>query len=186
MATKRIVLGSGKLFVVEATMQAGEYVIPADNVLEVDANILGYIQGGARLEYTPEFYEAKDDLGYVSKKMLTEEEAKLVSGIMTWNGDTLAKLSATARVDLDDDNTPTKRTVKIGGASNYDGTQYVIRFLHEDDIDGDIRVTIIGSNEAGFEVSFAKDAETVVNAEFKAVPNDNEGTLIIYEEEIKA
>ena len=31
-------------------------------------------------------------------------------------------------------------------------------------------------------MAFAKDAETVINAEFKAVPNDADGTLVIFEE----
>lgn len=181
--TKRIVLGSGKLYVAEATATDGVYTIPSDANLETSANQLGLIQGGATLEYTPEFYEAKDDLGQVSKKYLTDEQAILRSGIMTWNGETLAKLCSTATVD----NTVSgKRTVKIGGIDNFTNQQYVIRFVHEDDIDGDIRVTIVGSNESGFEMAFAKDTETVVNAEFKAVPNDADGTLIIYTEEVSA
>lgn len=179
--TKRIVLGSGKLYVVEATAAVdGGYTIPADEVIETSANQIGYIQGGATLEYTPEFYEAKDDLGKVSKKYLTDEQAVLRSGIMTWNGATLAKLSSTASVD---ETVTGKRTVKIGGLDNFDNTQYVIRFVHEDEADGDIRITIVGSNESGFEMAFAKDAETVINAEFKAVPNDASGTLIVYTEE---
>ena len=32
-------------------------------------------------------------------------------------------------------------------------------------------------------MAFAKDAETVIDAEIKALPNDNEGTLIIFQEE---
>ena len=172
----KIVLGSGKLYVI-----AFSDTIPEDTVLEVDNNLLGYIQGRATLSYTPSFYEAKDDLGFVVKKMITEEEAVLKSGVMTWCGETLKKLCSTARVT----STNTERTVKIGGASNYDGAKYVIRFLHEDKVDGDIRITIIGSNEAGFEMAFAKDKETVINAEFKAMPMDNEGTLIEYREEIK-
>ena len=43
---------------------------------------------------------------------------------------------------------------------------------------------IVGQNEAGFTLAFAKDKETVVDAEFKASPMDSEGTLIHYEEEI--
>lgn len=173
---KRIVLGSGKLYVKEF-----EGTIPENEVIETDDNLLGYIQGGATLSYTPTFYEAKDDLGLVSKKFITEEEAILKSGIMTWNSSTLTKLSATARVTEEE----SKRTVKIGGTTNYDGKSYVIRFVHKDKQDGDIRITIVGSNEAGFEFAFAKDKETVINAEFKAQPCDDEGTLIIYEEEIK-
>lgn len=175
----KIVLGSGKLYVVEASKSGSGYTIPADNVLETNENLIGYIQGGATLEYTPEFYEAKDDLGYVSKKYLTNEEAILKSGVMTWSGDTLAKLTSTARVTT----ATGKTTVKIGGIGNYNGKNYVIRFVHEDSEEGDVRITIVGSNESGFELAFAKDAETVINAEFKAVPNDSSGTLIIFEEE---
>lgn len=171
----KIVLGSGKLYVTEFTN-----AIPEDTAIEVESNLIGYIQGGATITYTPTFYEAKDDLGLISKKFLTEEEAILKSGVMTWNGETLAKLCSTARVT----ETSGSRTVKIGGISNYDGKQYVIHFVHEDSTDGDIRVTIVGSNEAGFEIAFAKDAETVINAEFKAQPQDSNGTLILYKEEI--
>lgn len=175
--SNKIVLGSGKLYVAEYSATTG---IPADATLEVEANLLGYIQGGATLTYTPTFYTAEDDLGYVKKKMLTEEEASLKSGVMTWNGNTLAKLCSTATVI--EDSSKKTRTVKIGGIGNYDGKSYVIRFVHEDS-EGDIRITIVGTNEAGFELAFAKDQETVIDAEFKALPSDTNGTLIIFTEE---
>lgn len=172
---ERIVLGSGKLYVDEFTGK-----LPEDAAIEVEAKLLGYIQGGATLSYKPTFYEAKDDLNFVSKKIITDEEAILKSGVMTWNGETLKKLTPTARVTKD--TAKKTRTVKIGGLSNNDGKKYVLHFVHEDKTDGDIRVTIVGSNEAGFELSFAKDKETVINAEFKAQPQDNEGTLILFKE----
>jgi len=173
---EKIVLGSGKLYTKVFTTGA----IPTDALLEVEANLLGLISGGATLEYKPKFYEAKDDLGLASKTILTNEEATLKSGIMTWCGKTLAKLCATARVT----EALGKRAVKIGGTSNQTGEKYVIRFLHEDALDGDIRITIVGNNQAGFSFKFLKDKETIVDAEFKAAPMDNEGTLIIYEEDI--
>ena len=175
---ERIILGSGKLFAV-----LFEDTIPEDSVIEVEDNRLGHIKGGATLEYAPEFYIAKDDLGEVQKSRLTNEEVKLKSGIMTLNGNSIAKLCATARVD---ETKKGKRTVKIGGAGNDDGKMYLIRFLHEDEADGDIRLTIVGRNESGFSMAFAKDAETVVDAEFTAFPNDKEGTLIIYTEDDEA
>lgn len=173
---ERIVLGSGKLYVVEYSG-----TIPTDEIIENDSNLLGLISGGASLTYTPSFYEAKDDLGLVSKKFITDEIAILKSGIMTFDGNTLKKLVSTATVT----ETTTERTLKIGGALNYADTKYVVHFLHEDVIDGDIRVSIVGSNNVGLELAFIKDKESVVNAEFKAVPHDSEGTLIIYKEEIK-
>lgn len=177
-AGDKIVLGSGKLYTAIFTKGA----IPEDKVLETEENLLGLIEGGASLEYKPKFIEVADDLGLVSKTILTEEEATLKSGIMTWCGKTLTKLCSTARIS----EASGKRTVKIGGIGNQDGKQYVIRFVHEDKVDGDIRITIVGNNQAGFKFAFAKDKATIIDAEFKAAPMDKEGTKIIYEEEIPA
>lgn len=177
MATdgEKIVLGSGTLYCMEFTG-----ILPEKTALETEENQLGAILGGASLEYKPKFYEAKDDMGKVTKVIITEEEASLKSGIMTWNGKTLTKLCSTARVT----EAAGVRIVKIGGVGNDNGKKYVLHFVHEDPVDGDIRVTIVGQNQAGFSLAFKKDKETVIDAEFKAQPQDNEGTLIKYEEEI--
>lgn len=177
MDGEKIVLGSGKLYCTEF---AG--TMPEDATIETDANLLGLILGGASLEYKPTFYEAKDDLGLVSEVIITEEEATLKSGIMTWCGNTLKKLCSTARVT----EASGVRTVKIGGVGNDDGKKYVLHFLHEDPVEGDIRVTIVGQNQAGFTLAFTKNKETVIDAQFKAQPQDEEGTLILYKEEIPA
>jgi len=165
-----MILGSGKLYITEFTD-----TIPTDATFEAGANILGYISGGASLEYKPSYYTAKDDLGLVTKTVVTDEEVTLKSGICTLNSATIAKLCSTARVTTADGVT----TVKIGGLDNYDDKQYAIRFVHSS---GKIKVTIVGQNQSGFTLAFAKDKETVVDAEFKAVPHDTEGTLIIYTE----
>lgn len=170
-------LGSGKLYIMEFTGQ-----IPDDQTIETEQNLLGLIKGGATLEYVPSFYKAIDDLGLKSKEIITQEEATLKTGIMTWNAKTLEKLSPTTEIN----ETDSKRTLKIGGIGRNNGKRYLIRFVHPDSVDGDVRVTISGTNQAGFTLSFAKENETVINAEFKAQPLDNEGTLVIYNEEIKA
>lgn len=170
---KKITLGSGKLYAM-----LFDDVLPDKDTITVAENLLGYIQGGATLEYKPTFYEAKDDLGYVQETIITEEEATLKSGIMTWDGNTLAKLSDTARVTEDKDKKT--RTVKIGGIGNMKREKYVLVFHHEDKIDGDIWVIIVGQNQAGFTLAFAKDKETVIDAEFKCLAQDDEGTLIQY------
>ena len=175
---EKITLGSGKLY---ALLYNG--TLPEIETIVVEENRLGYIQGGATLEYKPSFYEAKDDLGYVTKTILTEEEATLKSGIMTFDGGTLNKLCDTARVS--EDKTKGLKTVKIGGAGNQKQESYVILFHHEDKADGDIYVMIVGNNQSGFSLSFAKDKETVIDAEFKARPMDEDGTLIKYIEEIE-
>lgn len=178
-ASKRITLGSGKLYLTEFT---GEEIPDVEEITTAE-NLLGYIQGGATLEYKPTFYEAKDDLGYVIKTIITEEEATLKSGVLTFNGDTLEKLCDTARVTEDAEKK--LRIVKFGGIGNAKRAKYLICFHHEDPIDGDIWVIIVGNNQAGFSLAFAKDKETVIDAEFKALAQDDEGTLIKYIENDK-
>lgn len=182
MDKESIVLGSGFLYCIE--FEGTNKEIPDNEMLETTENLLGYIKGGASIEYKPTFYEAKDDMGMVSKLITTEEEATLKSGIMTWCGKTLERLCSTARVT--DDKANNKRIVKIGGIANSVNKIYVLHFVHKDSKDGDIRITIVGNNQAGFTISFAKENETVIDAEFKAQPMDKEGTLILYEEEIAA
>lgn len=171
-----ITLGSGKLYSIEYTG-----TIPTNTEIEKAENILGYIQKGASLDYKPEFYEAEDDLGIVKKQILTKEEVTFKSGILTWNAETLKRLVATGRVTEDTESAT--RTIKIGGINNNDGKQYIFHFVHEDKKDGNVRITIVGQNTAGFSLAFAKDAETVIDAEIKALPNDDEGTLIIFQED---
>lgn len=179
----KIVLGSGKLYVDAVSATNGVYTIPTDEAIETSAKLLGYIQGGATLEYTPTFYTVKDDLGYVSRRYLTEENVVFRSGILTWNGDVLDKLCSTAQVTT----TAQKRTVKIGGIDNYDNQMYIIRFVHEDAVEGDIRVTVVGNNTAGFELQFQPEQETVLNAEFECVPGvGSAGVLVVYNETIPA
>ena len=176
MDEEKIVLGSGKLYVLEFTG-----IIPDDAVIETTENLLGFISGGASLEYKPKYYEATDDLALVSKTVLTEEEVILKSGILTWSGNTLTKLCATARVT----DWLGKRTVKIGGIGNQDGKKYLIRFKHSDPDDGDMDITIVGNNQSGFSLKYLKDKETVIDAEFKALPMDSDGTKIIFREDIE-
>lgn len=178
---KRIVLGSGTLHVVQFTGASQIADAAAVMALCTNDNILGYISGGASLAYTPTFYTATDDLGYVTKTIITEEEVTLTSGIMTFNGQTLATLSATGRVT--EDPTGHTRTVRIGGIGNASNTQYAIIFHHSDETDGDIYVCIVGNNQAGFTLAFAKDQETVIDAEFRALAQDDDGTLVMYIEQ---
>lgn len=177
--SKRITLGSGKLYCIPFAE-----TLPEVSTICVEGNLLGYIKGGASLEYAPTFYEAKDDLGYVVKTIITEETATLKSGILTFDGNTLNKLCDTGRVTEDTQNK--RRILKIGGIGNAQGNKYILCFHHEDAVDGDIWVLIVGQNQAGFTLAFAKDAETVIDAEFKCLAQDSDGTLIQYIEEIPA
>ncbi len=164
-----ITLGSGKIYLTPYTES-----VPTVETLCEEGNLLGYIKGGASLEYSQETYEEKDDLGYVSKIITTTEEAILKCGLLTWNGNTLKSLIDRCTVT----ESGNKRTVKIGGAANSQGTNYAICFHHEDATDGDLWILIVGRNTAGATLTFAKDAGTVLEPEFKALPQDDDGTLV--------
>lgn len=175
MRTDVITLGSGDLMIKEYTD-----TMPSYSEFDATTDLLGHISGGASIEYKANWYETKDDTGKVVKTIITEEEATLKSGILTWNGNTLEKLCSTARVTEADG----IRTVKIGGVGNHNGKSYALCFHHTDKVDGDIYILIRGVNQAGFSLVFAKDKETVIDAEIKCLPQDNEGTLIQFNEEI--
>lgn len=172
-----ITLGSGDLMIKEFLDE-----MPAYTDFDPATDLLGRIKGGATLEYSGEWYTATDDTGKVSKTIITEEEATLTSGIITWNGNTLAKLCATGRVT--DDAEQGIRIVKIGGIANNDGKSYALCFHHTDKTDGDVWIVIRAVNQGGFSLAFVKDEETVIDAEFTCLPQDDEGTLIQYVEQI--
>lgn len=172
-----ITLGSGIPYIVEYTG-----TMPDVDTICVEENRLGYCKGGAELSYTEETYEEKDDLGYVSKVITTTEEAILKLGLLTWNGDTLQHLADRCTVT----EAAGKRTIHIGGAGNSQGKEWAICFKHEDKKDGNVWVLIRGKNTAGFTLTFAADSGTVAEPEFKALPQDENGTLITVIEEIPA
>lgn len=172
---KTITLGSGKIY-----LAAFVDSMPTVDTLCVADNLLGYIKSGASLEYTQETYEEKDDLGIVSKIITTSEEAILKCGLITWNGNTLKKLIDRCGVT----EAAGKRTTKIGGEGNAQGGYYAICFVHEDKTDGNVWVLIKGLNTAGVTLTFATEEGTLVEPEFKAMPHDDNGTLIEFIEEI--
>lgn len=172
---KTITLGSGKIY-----LQEFSETMPTVETLCVDGNLLGYIKGGAALEYTEETYEESDDLGYVKKIITTSEEAILKCGLLTWNGETLGKLISRCNTT----EAGGKRTTKIGGAGNDQGGYFAICFFHEDKTDGNVWILIKGRNTAGATLTFAADSGTVIEPEFKALPHDDAGTLVEFIEEI--
>lgn len=176
---ERIAIGSGYMYLVRYT--PGE-AIPEAADLEKEENLLGYVKNGATLEYAPEFYSAEDDMGHIKRQQLVKESVTFTTGIMTVNGSVLEKLASTARVTEKDG----VRTVKIGGLKNYSASTYLIRFVHPDETNGDVRITLAGQNTNGFSLAYVPNKETVIDVKYAASPNDQEGTLVIYEEELPA
>lgn len=173
---ENITLGSGKAYIVEYTPGAAL----SHTAICIEDNLLGRIKGGAELTYTEETYEEKDDLGLVTKIITTSEEAILKLGLLTWNGDTLKHLADRCKVT----EASGTRTIHIGGIGNSQGKEWAVCFAHEDKKDGNLWVLIRGRNTAGLTLTFAADAGTVMEPEFKALPQDENGTLITLIEEI--
>lgn len=178
---EKIVLGSGIDYCLEFT---GE--IPADELIETEANRLGAIKGGATLNYKPSTYTEKDDTGKISKTVTTDEEVTYKLGLITFNAKVLDKLASTGKVTEETVGDKKRRTIKIGGVENDNGKKWLHRFVHKDDVDGDVRITIVGTNKSGFSLAFIKDKGTTLEPEITAEPLDKEGHLIIYTEDVIA
>lgn len=176
--TKTITLGSGKPYAMEYSGDA----LPDVETICTEPYLLGYTKGGAALTYTTTDHEERDDLGLVSKVVITAEEALLKLGLLTWNGNCLAKLAD--RCQVTEDTAKGTRTIKLGGAGNAQGKKWVVCFFHEDKKEGNLWVLVVGNNSAGISLTFAQDAGTVVEPEFKALPQDDKGTLVTIVEEI--
>ncbi len=172
----KIPLGSMDFYVTEWTG-----TIPADTELETEKNMIGRTKNGATVNYTANWYTAESDDGKAKKRRLVGESASINYGNITWNGYTLEKLIATARVEEKDG----KRITKVGGVMNDNGKRYLIRGVYHDAVDGDIKITGVGVNTGGWEAVFKPDSETVVTPTFELDPVlDDTGTLLTYEEEI--
>lgn len=169
-------LGSGDLYIMEFTS-----TLPEDGVIEVEANKIGHIKGGATLEYTNEWKVVTDDNGIIIKNFLTKENVVFKSGILAWNGKVLEALSATARVTEPGADQP-YRIVKIGGKKNANGKSYVIHFVHKEGTTIENKITIVGNSRNGFTIAYDPENETVVDAEFTAISQDADGTLVTYKE----
>lgn len=176
---ENITLGSGKAYIAEYDAATG---MPSHTEICKPENLLGHVQGGAELSYTEETHEEKDDLGFVSKIVTISEEAILKLGLLTWNGETLQKLADRCKVTAGDG----IRTIHIGGAGNSQGKEWAVCFAHEDKKDGNLWVLIRGRNNVGLTLTFAVDAGTKLEPEFKALPHDDDGTLITIIEETAA
>lgn len=180
---QKVTLGSGKLYMMIFSGALPETFKELRETMIKDENHAGWIKNGASIEYKPTMTTEKDDLGMIVKEILTEEEATFKSGLFTWNAETLAKLSATARITTETTDDKKYRILRVGGAGNDDGKQYVLLFVHEDPVEGNCYLAVVGRNTAGFTIAFAADSATVIDAEFSCKPQDNNGTLIQFVEE---
>lgn len=173
--TKEIVLGSGALYL--AKYKRGDEVVLA-NFCNTQ-NRIGLIQGGCTLEYKPTTYEVKDDMNVIYKRFITSEEATIKSGILTW--DVKALHSILSNHSYNDTNQI--YTIKLGGLGAREMDEMVVVFEHKKKDGTVIRVGMVATNDAGITLAFQPDKETVVDAEFHSIGCDDQGTLVIIEED---
>ena len=171
--TMYIPVGSGHVY---ATEFSG--TIPADNVIETEANRLGYVEGGGTIEYQPSFAMFRDDLHIVSRTKLTSEECTFKAELLAYSLSDMDKFASTARIAEADGH----RTIKIGGMVNDSGKRWLIRFHHPDAKYGDVRLTVVGTQAGGFTLTYKNDEASKMALEIHAEPSDNEGTLILMDE----
>ena len=87
--TEQMILGSGDLYIAAYTG-----TLPEDETLEVSGNQVGYIKGGASIEYKPEEYTINDDSNTIYKRYVISEEITFKTGVLSWNLETLKTLCA--------------------------------------------------------------------------------------------
>ena len=170
-----IPVGSGYLF-----HDVFSGAIPKDADIETEAHRLGYIEKGGEVDYKPTFKTFKDDFGLIQRNVLTAEEATFKASLVAWSAADFNTFVSTARIT----ETQGHRTIKIGGMGHDDGKVHLFRFVHPDAQYGAVRLTIVGTQTGGFKLNFKPDDSGNMDLEITAQASDNEGTLIVYDEEV--
>lgn len=172
MATKDMLLGSGDLYIV-----AYEGSIPADGTIEASENMIGGIKGGATISYTPTIYSVSDDMRRMKKSLITAEEATFKTGYLSFDLGEIAQIALGSHLETYGG----KSTLAVGGGQTI--TEYLLRFVHTMGNGKKVRVSMIGTPVSGFELAFSPENESVINAEFSAVPMNAQGHLFTIEVE---
>jgi hypothetical protein len=167
MSTNNVTLGSGYIYVME--LPAGG-TVPADSALEVAANQFGYTKGGATLSYETDYQEINDDNGQIKENILSSDKCTFKCGAFMGSAADIVKICPTATSTTASGVT----TVKLGGVANDNNKKYVVRFKHKTE---PLRVTIIGKNTDGFELTFSADDAVTLEPTFTCSAMDATGVL---------
>ena len=171
--TTTVVRGAGKWYIAPWTSGAIDLA-----TLCVEANLIGYTQGGATVTYTPETYTVEDDIGMVRRTFVTKGEATMKTGLLTFDVASLAALQSVGEVTTSSGKTTFKLT---GGKSGL--KKFMIGFVYEGDTANEkISIGMVGSNTNPLELAFAKDKETVVDVEFASESNGVDDTVLLIEQ----
>ena len=171
---EQVILGAGKWYMAEYT--SGE--INLDTVA-AEANLIGYTQGGATIEYTPEIYEIEDDIGMIHRTIMTKAAATMKTGLLTITVDSLSKVLSMGTVSTANG----KTTLKLGGGRS-GLKKYAVVFVYEDfdNPNHKIRVGMIAANTGTLSLAFVKDKESVPEITFTAQSNGVDDTIIVFDE----
>lgn len=173
----KVIIGSCDVFVAEFT---GE--IPEDNIIEDDKNRAGNVKGGAVIEYSVSGNTIEDDKGRLKVNINNKEDVKLKTGMMTWIDRWIQSIIPTARIDTK--TKPGHRIVKVGGLSKQNTKRYLFRHVHTYPDGRKLRVTVTGKNSGTISINFKNEDATTVDAEILAESLDDEGTLIIVDNQM--
>ena len=165
--TTNITLGSGYIYIVELPSNG---TIPGDSSIETTANQFGYTKGGATLAYETECNEINDDNGQIKEQFLSTDKCTFKCGAFMGQPADIVKICPTASATTSNGVT----TVKLGGVGNDDNKKYVVRFKHKTE---PLRVTIIGKNTDGFELTFNADDAVTLEPTFTCSTMDSNGVL---------
>lgn len=179
----RIPLGSCDVYVTEWTGSAVSD-IPEDSAIEVEGNLIGRTKDGAEFEYQQTYYSVKSDDGKASRTEMTDDNAYMSWGLITWNGAGITKLISTASATTSGSGTEMKRRTLIGGTANDNGKTYLFRAVHKDKVKGDVRYTMIGKNINGFTAAYKPGQPTTITPRIQAEPFSDGHLLVMDEDQI--
>lgn len=166
MAKQKYALGVGDIY-----MLVADAIPETDTELETDDNFIGSTSGGCSLSYDFEKYDIIDDKNQKLDSYKQAETVGFKGNILTFDLDTLAKLTANAKVE----ETENETILKLGSEDNT-LQKIVVRYVHTFKDGKKMRVTLIGNSASGFELSFTKDKETIIPFEISAL-SQTEGLL---------
>lgn len=148
--------------------------IPADALIEIDANRPGTMKDGATVDYKATVFDDSNDLGTIKIHKITDESVEMAFSLFSWSDSSFYQLCSTSAVE----ETATQIIISIGGLSKQRSENYLFRLVQRDSLQGDMRYTIVGSNTDGFTLSITKDKTGVIPCKIKATALDSTGTLL--------
>lgn len=156
-----VIMGAGEVYMYEFTGDA----VPEDSIIETLEHNVGHCSGGFSIDYKPEKYDVVNSFGKTVKSFITKEEITAKTGILSWDLERIALLSAARYVV---DTTKKVRKLLFGGEDKSLKT-VLLRFVHIKDNGKKIRFTMIGQGGNGFALEFSGEKEVTVDAEITAI-----------------